>query len=58
MKPFLPLLALLVLAGCQVPPRAALSPQEQQARDAQHNQARQDRAQQEYWEWERGDRRR
>ena len=54
MKPFLPLLALLVLAGCQVPPRAALSPQEQQARDAQHNQARQDRAQQEYWEWERG----
>ncbi len=54
MKPILPLLVLLALAGCQLPPRAALSPQEQQARDAEHDAVNQERAQQEYWEWERG----
>jgi hypothetical protein len=56
MKPFAPLV-LLALAACQLPPPAAISPQEQQARDAEHNQIRQERAQQEYWEWERGDHR-
>ncbi|MDB5408948.1 MAG: hypothetical protein JWL84_3860 [Rhodospirillales bacterium] len=54
MKPLLPLLALLVLAGCQMPPQAAISPQEQEARDALHESIRQERAQQEYWETERG----
>jgi uncharacterized lipoprotein YajG len=54
MRPFLPLLALLLLAGCQTPPRASISPQEQEARDALHDSIRQERAQQEYWESERG----
>jgi uncharacterized protein YcfL len=56
MKSLLPLLALLVLLGCQSSPRVALSPQEQQARDDEHNAIRQERAQQEYWENERGER--
>jgi hypothetical protein len=54
MKSLVPLLVLLVLAGCQSPPRTALSPQEQQARDAEHDAVRQERAQQELWEWDRG----
>jgi uncharacterized lipoprotein YajG len=54
MKPLLPLLALLVLGGCQTQPQTALTPQQQQARDAEHDAVRQERAQQEYWEWERG----
>lgn len=49
-----PILALLVLMGCEPPPRAATGTQEQQARDAEHSAIRQERAQQEYWEWERG----
>ncbi len=53
MKPLLPLLALLVLAGCQLPPGAVLRPEEQQRRDAQHSAIQQERAQQEYWEFER-----
>jgi uncharacterized lipoprotein YajG len=56
MRPLVPLLVLLVLAGCQQPPRTALSPQEQEARDAEHDAIRQERAQQEYWENERGER--
>jgi hypothetical protein len=54
MKPLLPLLALLLLGGCQMQPSVALTPQEQQARDAEHEAIRQERAQQEYWESERG----
>jgi hypothetical protein len=54
MKPLLPLLALLVLGGCQTTPPVALSPQEEKARDAEHDAVRQERAQEEYWEWERG----
>jgi hypothetical protein len=55
MKPILATLALLTLAACQEAPQGAISPQEQQARDAEHAQIRQERAYQEYWEWERGD---
>lgn len=55
MKVFFPLLALLVLAGCQMPPPAPISPQEQARRDADHDAIRQERAQQEYWENERGE---
>jgi len=54
MKPLLSLLVLLVLAGCQSPPRTALSVQEQLARDDEHSAIRAERAQQEYWENERG----
>jgi uncharacterized lipoprotein YajG len=54
MKPLLSLLVLLVLAGCQPPPRTALSVQEQLARDDEHSAIRAERAQQEYWENERG----
>jgi uncharacterized lipoprotein YajG len=55
MKVFFPLLALLVLAGCQMPPPAPISQQEQARRDADHDAVRQERAQQEYWENERGE---
>ena len=54
MKNLMPMLALVALAACALPPQADVSPQEQQARDTQHAQIRQERAQQEYWEWERG----
>jgi hypothetical protein len=54
MKPLLPLLVPLVLAACQLPPRAAISPEEQQKRDAIHKAIVQDRAYREYWEFERG----
>ena len=57
MTRILPSLALLILAACQAPPEAAVSPQEQQTRDDEHSSIRQERAQQEYWEWERGGRR-
>jgi hypothetical protein len=56
MTRILPILALLILAACEAPPEAAVSSQEQQARDAEHSSIRQERAQQEYWEWERGSR--
>jgi hypothetical protein len=48
------ILVLLAVTGCVPPPRAASGIQEQQARDVEHAQIRQERAQQEYWEWERG----
>lgn len=53
MRPLFLLLVLLSLAGCQLPPRAVLSPEEAQKRDAEHEAIRQERAHQEYWEWER-----
>jgi len=53
-----PVVVLLALTACEAPPRAAISTHEQQARDAEHSAVRQERAQQEYWEWERGDGRR
>jgi hypothetical protein len=54
MKPFLPLLTLLVLAGCALPPNAVISPQEEARRNAEHRAMVQERDQQLYWEWERG----
>jgi hypothetical protein len=54
MTRILPILALLILAACEAPPEVAVSPQEQKARDDEHSSIRQERAQQEYWEWERG----
>jgi hypothetical protein len=56
MKTTLAVFVLFALVACQAPPRALVSPQEQEARDNDHAQIRQERAQQEYWEWERGGR--
>jgi hypothetical protein len=54
MKPLLSLFALLVLAGCALPPSAVISPQEEKRRDAEHAAWVQEWNQQQYWEWERG----